>query len=417
MNQPNKTTPKDKKTLVILKWIFSVIAILLLIVCISEARILASAAFLLITFLLIPPLNFFFQDRLPFLRKRPLKLTLLVFIGIIGLVNFPTTERSSIETNPKSKEETPAHEFSEYIRDQHNREIALDSAGKIIRKQIIRGLTLNPVYKDLVLNKVIDQKYLILLQISGEGMVYSATDGTFSITEQAEKRSSKIPDGLKFSIDVIRLEMFGGLTKEVLDIFSRYKDTYGITHSEGDMIYNFDGTLKLKIEKDFTLIQSLAVINSKDPKVLDDYYEAIQRGAISWNHNQDIRYMNAHLTDKYVFNDYLKEHHTESEYFTNYKIKISAKSLFNEYDQNEVVADDNYKGKKIAVTGTIKDIGVDILDHAYITMYTQQFGVVQSSFAEKDAVRKLKKGESLTVVGECLGKTLGNVIIDKCVVF
>lgn len=43
-------------------------------------------------------------------------------------------------------------------------------------------------------------------------------------------------------------------------------------------------------------------------------------------------------------------------------IVISAVDLWNAYDENEVSADQKYKGKQLEVTGSIDDIGKDILD-------------------------------------------------------
>lgn len=97
-------------------------------------------------------------------------------------------------------------------------------------------------------------------------------------------------------------------------------------------------------------------------------------------------------------------------------IAITASKLWSEYDENEVSADSKYKGKQLEVSGTVSDIGKDILDSIYITLKTDDIiGSVQVYFSDKDSksVGELKKGQDITVVGKGDGKSLVNVIIKK----
>lgn len=100
-------------------------------------------------------------------------------------------------------------------------------------------------------------------------------------------------------------------------------------------------------------------------------------------------------------------------------ISISSADLLSAYDANEVNADDLYKGELLSVTGTINNIGKDIVDEVYITLGTgssYELYSVQCYFTKDDEIDKvseLEKGETVTVVGKCDGKAL-NVQLKDC---
>jgi len=94
---------------------------------------------------------------------------------------------------------------------------------------------------------------------------------------------------------------------------------------------------------------------------------------------------------------------------------VSANQLYSEYNSNEVAADAKYKGKVVIVSGTIQDIGKDIMDDAYIVIGGKGFlDGVQCTFTkgEQSSVARLSKGQQVTVKGEVAGK-MGNVLINK----
>ena len=101
---------------------------------------------------------------------------------------------------------------------------------------------------------------------------------------------------------------------------------------------------------------------------------------------------------------------------TNPVLTVNSKNLYNDYNNNEISADDKYKGKIIQVKGTIRDIGNDIMDEAYITLIGDEFfGDVQCFFSDKSYLIDVKKGQNITVVGYCDGLFL-NVIMKNCIV-
>ena len=97
-------------------------------------------------------------------------------------------------------------------------------------------------------------------------------------------------------------------------------------------------------------------------------------------------------------------------------VKISSTQLYDAYKANEVAADNSYKGKVIAVTGTVDGVGKDIMDDTYITLVGDGvIGTVQC-FISKDFISKaatVSKGTTITITGTCDGKLM-NVLLKDC---
>ena len=97
-------------------------------------------------------------------------------------------------------------------------------------------------------------------------------------------------------------------------------------------------------------------------------------------------------------------------------LKVTSKTLYKEYNNNEIAADDKYKGKIIQVRGTIRDIGKDIMDDAYISLIGDDFfGDVQCFFTDKSYLLNLKKGQRVNVIGYCDGLFM-NIILQNCII-
>ncbi|WP_276131625.1 OB-fold protein [Polluticoccus soli] len=97
-------------------------------------------------------------------------------------------------------------------------------------------------------------------------------------------------------------------------------------------------------------------------------------------------------------------------------MRVDATEIVNAYIKNEVAADNQYKGKKMIVAGTIADIGKDIMDDAYITIHatSDELRAVQCTFADPQQVASLSKGQQIAVKGVCKGLMM-NVLVDDCV--
>lgn len=109
--------------------------------------------------------------------------------------------------------------------------------------------------------------------------------------------------------------------------------------------------------------------------------------------------------------------HNETTEPTESYIEISAADLYAAYEENVVAADAKYENQKLKVTGTIVNIGKDILDDTYITLDTGEYLYsIQCYFldSELDDVATLKKGDTVTLIGTCAGQAIANVILKRC---
>ena len=100
-------------------------------------------------------------------------------------------------------------------------------------------------------------------------------------------------------------------------------------------------------------------------------------------------------------------------------IKITAEELYQAYENNEVAADRKYGGQLVEITGTVDNIGADILDRVYITFSTSKvLYSVQCYFEDEEAidgVANISKGQNITIVGTCDGFSL-NVSVKDCTI-
>lgn len=88
------------------------------------------------------------------------------------------------------------------------------------------------------------------------------------------------------------------------------------------------------------------------------------------------------------------------EKFVAYQIK--PKDLYQAYEENEVVADEDFKGKTILINFKIREVAKDAFDNPYITTAVDQHGfkTIHMSLNKKDPfLRKIKKGVTVTVRG------------------
>lgn len=98
-------------------------------------------------------------------------------------------------------------------------------------------------------------------------------------------------------------------------------------------------------------------------------------------------------------------------------VSIAAKDLTKAYDDNELAADQKYKGKSLAVSGKIENIAETF---GNITVSLQGHNMVLTvmcSFedSEKSNVTALKKGQQTTLVGVGEGMTAGLYVgMQKC---
>jgi len=100
---------------------------------------------------------------------------------------------------------------------------------------------------------------------------------------------------------------------------------------------------------------------------------------------------------------------------------ISAVELSKAYEENEVAADEKYKGKMIETTGKIAGIDNGVTDKDLIVKlsdgkYDMRTTYCYMNASEKDKVIAFKKGQQVTLIGKGSSATLGSPVLKECTV-
>lgn len=99
-------------------------------------------------------------------------------------------------------------------------------------------------------------------------------------------------------------------------------------------------------------------------------------------------------------------------------INVSASNLVSAYAANTVQADELYKNKIVAVSGTVQDISQDMLskDPCVLLESGNVLYPVQCFFSDSEAesVSQLSDGDEITIVGKCTGLSVAHIQISNC---
>ena len=95
-------------------------------------------------------------------------------------------------------------------------------------------------------------------------------------------------------------------------------------------------------------------------------------------------------------------------------IKVNASTLYEEFNTNNVGAENKYKGKMLLVTGTVYNIDKT----AYVNLmagYVADGVTAYFSSEGKSQITNVSQGQTITVLGRCSGRSLGSAILNDCV--
>lgn len=103
------------------------------------------------------------------------------------------------------------------------------------------------------------------------------------------------------------------------------------------------------------------------------------------------------------------------------QITITSVNIAKEYSENEVAADEKYKGKMIEISGKVTSIDNGTFDNEMIVKLTDgQYDFngpwCYMKESEKDKVLAFKKGQQVTLIGTGDSATLKSPILKSCVV-
>lgn len=101
-------------------------------------------------------------------------------------------------------------------------------------------------------------------------------------------------------------------------------------------------------------------------------------------------------------------------------MKVDYEKLHKDYMDNPIAADEKYKGKILELTGEVYNIDREIAGNPYITFNVggeYSFKDVRITFkkSEEKKVTELKKGQTITIRGECRGTLLSTTVsLNDC---
>ncbi|OOR90925.1 hypothetical protein B0181_04150 [Moraxella caviae] len=104
---------------------------------------------------------------------------------------------------------------------------------------------------------------------------------------------------------------------------------------------------------------------------------------------------------------------------TEVPMEVSARTLYQDYDANEVAGDQKYKGKLLQVSGKVASIDSGLGDEANIRLIGKsEFETVMASgddeFTQKAAT--LSKGQDVVMICRGDGEIIGSPTLKQCVI-
>ena len=100
-------------------------------------------------------------------------------------------------------------------------------------------------------------------------------------------------------------------------------------------------------------------------------------------------------------------------------IEVTANDIFSAFEENEIAAEEKFKGQLVKITGIVSDINSKstlISANILLKVDGSVFGCVQCNFNSENskALSTVEKGQNVTIVGTCEGLSLYNVMINAC---
>ena len=327
---------------------------------------------------------------------------------------FSDLKTSQSEISNETKDKLP---YQEYLNQVEQASKLLSKERIENRNNVFSEFKTNSIYQKLVVNKEVSPEYLILLDAISKGIANSKED-EFSIEESLLNKIQKSENGedkMHFVTRVTGLSLptNGGLTKEIIEVFERYKSKFGWYGSQGDVF--MDGNMnKTVVLENFDLTPFFALIEPKDEEILSKLYEARQKGISNWNSKGN--YLYPYMATKEGYMNYIKQINPDNPLIPKVDMEVTASELYRAYEANEVSADQQYKGKRLLITGVVENIGKDVMGNPYVALKIDFLKGVNCYFDDKNnkVLSHLSKGQKIQIIGTCAGLTLTDVVVKDC---
>jgi hypothetical protein len=93
---------------------------------------------------------------------------------------------------------------------------------------------------------------------------------------------------------------------------------------------------------------------------------------------------------------------------------VDTKAFADEFNANQVAAENKYKGKSVQLTATITNITDSGLSFQNVSSKEFDLTQIACNTTDKNQLVSVKNGQSVTVVGKVSGQTIGVIGLDDC---
>ena len=395
------------------KYVLGVLILLSSFAAFAESSVGAGLSSIILGLVILPPISDKLKEKFSFWQKKPVRY--VSYVALLAIIGATAPDMDNISSGSSLESDISKTPYEKYLSQSEKDISALSDVTKKNRDTTITNLKKNSIYKELVDKKTVSKDYLLVLHAVSQLLSNQYDEGKSSnLSMDIDDKMQAIPDSRDFVLNVFVLEGEGGLTRELVEVMDRYQKQYGY-YGEGGIVADKNGVTDKKIAPyDLTPIFVMLDPNTENKKLLDAIYEARQKGISSWNIPEN---QYSYLLRKDRYNSYLKEKYPDSPYYIDIDIETTPQEICGEYEDNEVSADNKYKGKKVAITGTIERIIKSGFSDDPIIVFKGTFIKDVKFYFSKDSnneISNLSKGDEITIVGTCKGMTLGDVVLHKC---
>ena len=395
------------------KYVLGVLILLSSFAAFAESSVGAGLSSIILGLVILPPISDKLKEKFSFWQKKPVRY--VSYVALLAIIGATAPDMDNISSGSSLESDISKTPYEKYLSQSEKDISALSDVTKKNRDTTITNLKKNSIYKELVDKKTVSKDYLLVLHAVSQLLSNQYNEGKSSnLSMDIDDKMQAIPDSRDFVLNVFVLEGEGGLTRELVEVMDRYQKQYGY-YGEGGIVADKNGVTDKKIAPyDLTPIFVMLDPNTENKKLLDAIYEARQKGISSWNIPEN---QYSYLLRKDRYNSYLKEKYPDSPYYIDIDIETTPQEICGEYEDNEVSADNKYKGKKVAITGTIERIIKSGFSDDPIIVFKGTFIKDVKFYFSKDSnneISNLSKGDEITIVGTCKGMTLGDVVLHKC---
>ncbi len=404
----------------IVKFIIGALFIIASLGMFAQKEVLTGLISVILGAIILPPVSEKIKEKFNQWNSKGVRyVTYAVLLALVGVTSnkakFPS---SNLTVNENSIEDVSSQNPYQNYLDEVDKNIAsLSPERKAEREKIHSELKSNPVYIQLVKQKVVNSEYLSVLNAITNGIT-NISGTTFAINSDVEQQVTSSADGenkMSFVVKACALAIpsaNGGLPKEILEVFDRYKSKFGASGVKGTS-YDLDKNPQ-QIKYDYDLTPFFALMNPNDKENLEAVYEAKNNGLSSWNEKGNYTY--PYIATKEGFLAKLKQIDPQSKLFPKVDMEVTASELYRAYEANEVSADQQYKGKRLLITGAVENIGKDVMDNPYVALKIDFLKGVNCYFDDENnkVLSQLNKGQKIQIIGTCAGLTLTDVVVKDC---